>query len=122
MSKEEFSLQMKKLQNKNKQLELREKLKAERNKFKQSKKNKMSTRNKVLITAIVAIILFTAACLYIQYHGVEVNSTLITLWFSFWTVEIFVLAGITVSKIFTKYDNTSNYEQVSSDDDVDAVG
>lgn len=126
MSKEEFSLKMKKIQNHNKQIELREKLRAERNKFRRSKLNKMNTSNKVLIAAITAIILFTIACLYIQYHiGTEVSSTLITLWFSFWTVEIAALTGIKISKVIKNQGLNTNVEQTDSSDntdDSDAVG
>ena len=36
----------------------------------------------------------------IQYNtGVEVSSTLSTLWYGFWTVEITALAGIKVTKV-----------------------
>lgn len=108
MTKEEFNSRMKKIQKENEQIELRNRLKAEKNKFKQSK---IKTSNKVLIAAIIAIILFTVVCLYIQYHtGTEVSSTLITLWFSFWTVEIVSLASIKVSKVFKNYESASNIE------------
>jgi hypothetical protein len=46
------------------------------------------------------IVLFTIACLFIQYKtSVEVSSTLISLWFTFWTVEIVSLAGIKITKV-----------------------
>lgn len=126
MSKKEFSLRLKKIQNDNEQIELREKLRAERNKFRRSKINKMNTSNKVLIAAIIAIVLFTIACLYIQYHiGTEVSSTLITLWFSFWTVEIVALTGIKISKVIKTQNSDTNTEQTDSsdsNDDSEAVG
>ena len=118
MSKEEFNLRMNKIKSENEQIELREKLKAERNKFRRSKKNKMKTSNKVLIASIIAIILFTIACLYIQYKiGTEVSSTLITLWFSFWTVEIVALTGIKISKVIKNYKPELNSDQANSGDE-----
>lgn len=110
MSKKEFDLKMRRIKYRNEQLELRNKLKAERNKIRQSRISKMNTSTKILISAIIAVISYTVASLYIQYHtGVEVSSTLTTLWFSFWTVEIVVLAGIKVSKVI------KNYSYVASD-------
>jgi hypothetical protein len=68
----------------------------------------MSTSNKVLLSSIAAIVMFTIACLYIQYKTeVEVSSTLITLWYSFWTVEIVALTGIKITKVIKDYDSMS---------------
>ena len=84
-------------------------LKAEKEKSKQFKKKRMSTSNKVLTAAVVAIVLFSIACLYIQYHiQVEVSSTLISLWFTFWTVEMVSLAGIKISKVIKNKNLSSN--------------
>lgn len=122
MTEEEFHKEMKKIQEKNKQIELRNKLRAEKRKGRFSSM-KMTTSNKVLIAAILAIILFTIACLYIQCQtSIEVSSTLITLWFSFWTVEVVSLAGIKVSKVFKEYKNTLDVDAVNSTIDADAVG
>ena len=91
--------------------------------MKKKLKNKIKVSNRMLIASVIAIIIFTIACLYIQYRtAVEVSSTLITLWFSFWTVEIVALTGIKVTKIFKDYDSTSNMEETYSDDDEDAAG
>ena len=99
MSDKEFNSRMRKIQLDNKSKERKEKLKAEKNKFKQSKK--MKTSNIVLISAIIAVIIYTTASLYIQHDtGVEVSSTLTEKWFRFWTVEIVALAGIKVTKVF----------------------
>ena len=107
ISKQEFDARMRKLQQKNEQIELKNKLKAEKNKFKRFRISEISTSNKVLTSAIIAIIAYTVAALYIQYYtSVEVSSTLTTLWFSFWTVEIVTLAGIKVSKVFKNYDDS----------------
>ena len=45
----------------------------------------------------------------------EVSSTLITLWYSFWTVEIISLAGIKVSKIFKDYNSMSDVDIDNND-------
>lgn len=64
------------------------------------KKKRMTASRVVLLVAIIAIILFTASCLYVQYGtSTEVSSTLITCWFTFWTAEIFSLAGIKITKV-----------------------
>lgn len=99
MSKKEFESRMRKIELNNKSKERKEKLKAEKNKFKRSKKVK--TSNIVLIAAIIAVISYTAAALYIQKStNIEVSSTLTEKWFRFWTVEIVALAGIKVTKVF----------------------
>lgn len=123
ISKEEYSLMMKKIKSDNEQIELRAKLRAEKNKAKRFKKPNMKTSNIVLIAAITAIVLFTIACLFIQYRTtVEVSSTLITLWYSFWTVEIVALTGIKISKVIKNYNSESNTDQTNLDNDSDAVG
>ena len=127
MTDEEFSIELKKIQLKNQQIELRNKLKAERNKVRLFTFPKMKTSNKVLLTAIIAVLLFSIACLYIQYQtGNEVSSTLITLWYSFWTVEIVSLAGIKVAKVFKNHNSEIDYfnEEVIEDElnDSDIVG
>lgn len=99
MSKKEFESRMRKIELDNKSKERKEKLKAEKNKFKRSKKIK--TSNIVLIAAIIAVIVYTAAAMYIQYNtSVEISSTLTEKWFRFWTVEVVALAGIKVTKVF----------------------
>lgn len=106
MSKKEFNSRMRKIQKKNEQIEFRNKLKAERNKFRRFKIGKMNTSTKVLIASIMAIVLYTIACLYIQNNtGIEVSSTLTTLWYSFWTVEIVALTGIKITKVIKDYDS-----------------
>lgn len=67
-------------------------------------KKKISTSNKVLIAAIVAVIAFTIVSFVLQFvTGTEVSSTLTEYWYKFWTCEILVLSGIKVSKVFKEY-------------------
>jgi hypothetical protein len=54
----------------------------------------------MLVVVCVMIFLYTAASFILQYHtGVEVSATLTSAWFAFWSVELFALAGIRVSKV-----------------------
>ena len=67
-------------------------------------KNGTRVSNIVLIIVILAIILYTAAAFYLQFTtGLEISSTLTTLWYAFWTTEILVLGGIKISKVMTDY-------------------
>ena len=102
MTEERFKKKLEKIKLKSVKTEYKKQLKAEkkRMKDKNTSKPKMKTSNKILIAAILAITLFTFACLFVQYRtGYEVSSTLATLWFSFWTIEVGCLAGIKISKV-----------------------
>lgn len=67
-------------------------------------KNGTKVSNVVLIFVIIAIVAYTAAAFYLQFTtGMEVSSTLTTLWYAFWTTEILVLGGIKISKVMTNY-------------------
>lgn len=119
MTEKQYSEELKKIRLKNKQIELHNKLKAEKNKVRRFSFPKVKTSNKVLVVAIMAVLLFSIACLYIQYEtGMEVSSTLITLWYSFWTVEIVSLAGIKVTKVL-KNNKLSEYSDNEEDVDFD---
>lgn len=111
MTEEKFLKKMKKIQLRNQKIELKNKLRLEKRKVKRFIFPKIKTSNKVLMAAIIAVVLFSLACLHIQYQtGFEVSSTLITLWFSFWTVEIVSLAGIKISKVFKDYQSPKDIE------------
>lgn len=69
-------------------------------------KKKMSTSKIILIVAIIAIVTFTIASFVLQFTtGTEISATLIEYWYKFWTVEIVVLSGIKVSKVFKARNN-----------------
>lgn len=111
ISEEEYNEELQKIKEENESKKRKQKLKAEKNKYSRFKFSKIKTSNKVLASSIVAVILFTIACLYIQYTtSMEVSSTLITLWYSFWTVEIVSLAGIKISKVFKEHKSLSDEE------------
>lgn len=57
---------------------------------------KMRTRTKFVIAAMVAIVLYAAVCLTWEWFGKETSDTLTTCWFSAWTIELALLAGIKI--------------------------
>jgi hypothetical protein len=71
-----------------------------------SNKPKKKVSNIVLVLACIMIILYAAANFVLQYYtSVEVSPTLTTAWFTFWGSELFMLAGIKISKVLTNKDN-----------------
>ena len=73
-------------------------------------KVKRKTSNILLAIAVIANISYVVAAIWLQLQtGVEISSTLTTCWFTFWGCEIFVLAGIKVSKVLTER-NSGPYE------------
>ena len=61
---------------------------------------KRRTSNIMLLVSIIAIIGYVVADYILQYNvGVELSPTITPFWFGFWTSEIFLLAGIKVSKV-----------------------
>ena len=98
--KDKYQKKYKKIQLRNYKIRLKNELREEKRKVKRFDFSKIKTSNLVLFSSIVMIILFTIACLFVQYKtGSEPSSTLITLWFTFWTVEIVSLAGIKITKV-----------------------
>ena len=98
--KDKYQKKYKKIQLRNYKITLKNKLREEKRKVKRFDFSKIKTSNLVLFSSIVMIILFTIACLFVQYKtSSEPSSTLITLWFTFWTVEIVSLAGIKITKV-----------------------
>ena len=74
-------------------------------------KNKKKVSNIMLVIACTMIILYATANFILQYFtSVEVSPTLTTAWFTFWGSELFMLAGIKISKVLTNRDD-SNYEE-----------
>ena len=66
------------------------------------KKRKMAKRDKMLLAAVVCIVGYTIAAIFLQFcTSVELSSTLTLCWYGFWTAEIWALSGITKTKIKT---------------------
>lgn len=118
ISEKDYIDRMDKIRNDNIMRQRNQDLKQERRKYNPSFQffYRMPTSNKMLAAIIFNIIWFTLVCLFIQfYSGIEVSSTLITLWFSFWTVEVVALAGIKVSKVLKRPEIESEGEIDGSD-------
>lgn len=58
------------------------------------KESKVKNRTKFVIIAIVNITVYTIAVLFLSYLGKTVPSELTVAFFSAWTVELAILAGI----------------------------
>ena len=113
--KEKYQEKYKKIQLRNYEIKLKNKLREEKRKVKRFDFSKIKTSNLVLFSSIVMIILFTIACLFVQYKtGSEPSSTLITLWFTFWTVEIVSLAGIKITKVIKERKEDFKEDDISS--------
>lgn len=71
-----------------------------------AKKTNSKTTKVLLPIAIFNILWFTIAAIILQFvTSVELSSTLIISWYGFWTSEIFILAGIKISKIKKENDS-----------------
>lgn len=61
---------------------------------------KRKTSNIMLLVSVIAIVGYVIADYILQYNvGIEISPTITPYWFGFWTSEIFLLAGIKVSKV-----------------------
>ena len=66
--------------------------------FPHKKEKKVS--NIMLVVSVLAILGYVLAAFILQFiTNVEISPTITTLWFAFWTVEIWQLARIKVNKI-----------------------
>ena len=72
--------------------------------------SKKKVSNIMLVVSCTMIILYALANFILQYYtSVEVSPTLTEKWFHFWSAELFLIAGIKVSKIFKGIkDDTQN--------------
>lgn len=64
-------------------------------------KDKMKkVSNIMLIVSVINILWFTIVAIVLQFVTmVELSSTLITCWYTFWACEVFALAGIKITKV-----------------------
>lgn len=69
-------------------------------KVKDPKSELKKVSNRMLIVSVINIMWFTIVAIILQFRtSIELSSTLITCWYTFWTGEIFALAGIRISKV-----------------------
>ena len=72
-------------------------------------KKEKKVSNIVLIVTVIAISLYTIASFWLTHEvGVSIDSTLTTCFYTFWTSEVVLLAGIRVSKVVVKKPNYSD--------------
>lgn len=71
--------------------------------------------NRMLVVTVINIMWFTIAAIILQFKtSIELSSTLITCWYGFWTGEIFMLAGIRITK--AKYTDLKELEKEEDED------
>lgn len=76
-------------------------------KKKNKEKKKISTRKWLLPFCVTAIILYAVADIVLQMvSGNEISPTLTTCWFTFFAIEIWQLARITLKKVDTNYEES----------------
>lgn len=124
LSKKDFNKKVAAMREDNERLRILHEIATERAKYcNKDAKKKTKISNIVLFCSITAIVLYTVAAMFIQLHtGVEASSTLSTLWYGFWTVEITALAGIKVTKVIKDYNSNSTNDNKNNDNDSSAVG
>lgn len=114
LTRQEFDEKVAVMRENNERLKILHEIREERAKYSNKEEKKQhKTSNIVLGCSIIAIVLYTVVSMIIQYNtGVEMSSTLSTLWYGFWTVEITALAGIKVTKVIKENnsDSTNDYE------------
>jgi hypothetical protein len=82
------------------------------------KKEPLSTSDKVVIAAVVAVILVFAAELTLRAFDKEgLSDRFITCWYTFWGSELAFLAGIKITKV-----RTSPFAPSDDEADDDAAG
>jgi len=99
MSEKRFQKKLKKMQKRGERYkQLKEMQDAYSEYIPEHKKRKVS--NILLIVSVIAIVTYVVADFLLQYStGYELSPTITPYWFGFWTGEIFLLAGIKVSKV-----------------------
>lgn len=83
-----------------------------------NKKHKFA--NKIVVSAVFAIALYTVISFAVQYHtGTQPSDALTYSYFTFWTIELIKLADIKKTKLKTNYTSsyTENVEKNESDTD-----
>lgn len=118
MSREEFDKKVSVMKETNERMKILHEIQTERAMYSNKEvKKHTKTSNIVLFASIIAIVVYTIAAMVIQYHtGTEISTTLSTLWYGFWTVEIVSLAGIKVTKVI------KDYHSNNEDDNPGAMG
>ena len=98
MTEKQFQRKLKKMQKEGERYKrIKEVLDAYAGYFPEKKERKVS--NIMLVVSVAAVLGYVVAAFWVQLMtGVEVSPTVTTLWFAFWTCEIWQLAHIKVNK------------------------
>ena len=99
MTEKQFQRKLKKIQKKGEQYKReKELMDVYAEYFPQKKERK--TSNIMLVISVIAILGYVIASFWLQLMtSVEVSPTITTLWFAFWTSEIWILASIRKNKL-----------------------
>ena len=117
-----FQLKMKRLKKRGERYRREYEIKEAYNAYlPERKKRKVS--NILLVVVVTAITAYTVANMWITYTtGVSIDSTLTTCVYAFFSSELFLLAGIKISKIKNNYDTTSSEESTcTTDEEIECV-
>lgn len=99
MNSKRFKRKLRKIKKQGEQYKKIAELEAEYGEYFPAKKER-KVSNIMLAVSVAAIMLYTIASFVLQFYaGLEISSTLTTLYYAFWTSEIFLLAGIRTSKV-----------------------
>lgn len=116
-----FQWKLRRLERRGERYKREYKIKSEYAKYVPERKRR-KVSNILLVVVVTAITVYTVANLWITYAtGVSIDSTLTTCFYAFFSSELFLLAGIRISKIKNNYDNTSCDEPNFMEDEVEEL-
>lgn len=82
--------------------------------FPAKKERKVS--NIMLIVSVVAVLGYVVAAFWVQLMtGTEISPTVTTLWFAFWTTEVYSMSRIRINKYKYEQQNTFTSEFTDGD-------
>ena len=74
-------------------------------------RKKRKVMNVMLAITVTAIITYTVATFWLAHvHGVSIDSTLTTCFYTFWGSELFLLAGLKGTKVFKGSNDENHFE------------
>ena len=99
MKADKFKKKMRRIKRQGEQYKLEQQLRDAYAEYWPNRK-KQRTSTVMLIVIVIAIISYTIASFWVQYHtGVQVDSTLTTCFYTFWGSELVMLTTLKTSKI-----------------------
>lgn len=98
MTEKQFQRKLKKMQKEGERYkQIKEVADAYAGYFPAKKERKVS--NIMLVVAVIAVVGYVIAAFWLQLiTGVEVSPTITTLWYSFWSLEVWQLARLKINK------------------------